>query len=126
MNQVLATLNITQHYFNDSESNKEFIFTLPNLKDYALGKLTIQVGDDIIEGKIMKKAEAKVKYEDTIAKGNTAVMAKESKRSEEITVNVGNLLPQQEVIVNLQMIGIAKLDADAFCLRIPSILFPKN
>ena len=45
-----------------------------------MGKLLIKVGDaDVIEGKVFKKEKAQQKYEDAVAKGDTAVMAKESK-----------------------------------------------
>ncbi len=45
-----------------------------------MGKLLIKVGEaDVIEGKVLKKESAKQKYEDAVAKGNTAVMAKENK-----------------------------------------------
>ena len=47
----------------------------PVEKDHALGKLNIQIGDDIIEGKILNKEKAEEKYEDAVAGGNTAVMA---------------------------------------------------
>lgn len=36
----------------------EMTLKFPQEKEYALGKLTIQIGDNIIEGKILKKEKA--------------------------------------------------------------------
>jgi hypothetical protein len=48
-----------------------------------MGKMQIKVGDaDIIEGKVLKREQAKQKYEDAIASGHTAVMAKEDKKAD--------------------------------------------
>lgn len=90
----------------------------PVEKDHALGKLNIQIGDDIIEGKILNKEKAEEKYEDAVAGGNTAVMAQESE-DDMITVKVGNLLSQQEAIVHFQLVQVLKLEVGSYCLRVP-------
>ena len=77
----------------------------PIEKDHALGKLTIQIGNTIIEGKIMSKVKAEEKYEDAMAGGHTAVMAQESEEQPDmVKVKVGNLLPLQEAIVHFQLL----------------------
>ena len=80
---VIAVIDVVQTYFNDSESPLEVTLMFPIEKDHALGKLTIQIGDTIIEGKIMNKVKAKEKYEDAMSGGHTAVMAQESKEQPE-------------------------------------------
>jgi len=72
---VIAVIDIVQTYYNHSENPLEVTLMFPVEKDHALGKLNIQIGDDIIEGKILNKEKAEEKYEDAIAGGNTAVMA---------------------------------------------------
>ncbi len=48
----------------------------------------------MIEGKILKKEKAELRYEDAIAGGNTAVMAKEDEKDPDVVkILVGNLLP---------------------------------
>ena len=72
---VIAVIDIVQTYYNHSENPLEVTLMFPVEKDHTLGKLNIQIGDDIIEGKILNKEKAEEKYEDAVAGGNTAVMA---------------------------------------------------
>ena len=79
-----------------------------------MGKMQIKVGDaDIIEGKVLKREQAKQKYEDAIASGHTAVMAKEDKKADLIKVMIGNLLVGQEAVVEIEMISMVKMDVGA-------------
>jgi len=72
----------------------EVSLKFPTETDHTLSNLTIQIGDDIIEGKILKKEKAKEKYDDAIAAGNTAVMAEEKEDEKDVVnLKVGNLLP---------------------------------
>jgi len=71
----------------------EVSLKFPTETDHTLSNLTIQIGDDIIEGKILKKEKAKEKYDDAIAAGNTAVMAEEKEDEKDVVnLKVGNLL----------------------------------
>ncbi len=80
VDQVLAKFTIVQTYKNPSDSQIECALVIPKLEGFVMGKLLIKVGEaDVIEGKILKKEAANQKYEDAVAKGNTAVMAKENK-----------------------------------------------
>ena len=102
---VIAVIDVVQTYFNDSESPLEVTLMFPIEKDYALGKLTIQIGDTIIEGKIMSKDKAEEKYENAMSEGHTAVMVQESEEHPELVrIKVGNLLPLQEAIVHFQLL----------------------
>jgi hypothetical protein len=65
-----------------------------------VGKLTIQIGDNVIEAKVLSKEKAEEKYEDAVAGGHTAFMAKESESDPGIIdLKVGNLLSKQEAVV---------------------------
>ena len=102
---VIAVIDVVQTFFNDSESPLEVTLKFPIEKDHALGKLTIQIGDTIIEGKIMSKVKAEEKYEDAMAGGHTAVMAQEiEEQPDMVKIKVGNLLPLQEAIVHFQLL----------------------
>ena len=94
MDNAVGVLNIVQTYINAGEAPLEVTLKFPTEKEYALGRLTIQIGDDLIEGKILKKEKAEQRYEDAIAGRNTAVMAKEDEKDPDVVkILVGNLLP---------------------------------
>ena len=108
-----------------SDSQIECSLIIPKIDDFVMGKMQIKVGDaDIIEGKVLKREQAKQKYEDAIASGHTAVMAKEDKKADLIKVMIGNLLVGQEAVVEIEMISMVKMDMGAYCVKIPIQFFP--
>ena len=103
----------------------EVSLKFPTETDHTLSNLTIQIGDDIIEGKILKKEKAKEKYDDAIAAGNTAVMAEEKEDEKDVVnLKVGNLLAGQEAIVRFKFLTVLKIENGAYSLRVPQSFFP--
>ena len=90
----IAIIDIVQTFLNDQSFPMEVNLKFPTEIDYILSNLTIQIGDNIVEGKIMKKKKVQEKYEDAIAAGNTAVMAEEKEDEPDVvSLKVGNLVP---------------------------------
>lgn len=103
----------------------EVTLKFPTEPDHALGNLTIQIGDNIIEGKVMKKEKAKERYEDAIASGNTAVMAEEKDdETDVVRLKVGNLLSGQEAVVRFRFLTMLKIECGAYVLKVPQSFFP--
>ncbi|TNV83889.1 hypothetical protein FGO68_gene8442 [Halteria grandinella] len=125
VNNAVAVIDIVQTFINDQPHPLEVTLKFPSEKDYALGKLTIQIGDSIIEGKILKKIKALERFENAIAGGHTAVKAEEE--SEDIVkISIGNLLPGQEAIVKFQILTLLKIDRGAYQLKVPLSYFPQT
>ncbi|CDW75216.1 UNKNOWN [Stylonychia lemnae] len=123
MNSI-ATIEIIQTCFNDSSDPLEVFLNVPVEEDYGIGKLIVQIDENIIEGKILEKKKAKERYDDAIAAGHTAALAQEEEEKEEIKLIIGNLLPGQKVQVHLQLLNTLKMEAGAYCLRVPIHYFP--
>jgi Ca-activated chloride channel family protein len=66
----------THHYHNTFENAVEATFLFPIIPEMAISQLHIQIGDHIIEGKVMELNKAQFKYDDAIAAGKSAVVAK--------------------------------------------------
>lgn len=90
----IATIELTQTYINELESPIETTYMFPSDANIVMSKLVIQVGERVIEGKVMEKEEAKQKYDDGVASGKAAVLVEETKK-ELIKMTVGNILPKQ-------------------------------
>eukprot|EP00347_Sterkiella_histriomuscorum_P014110 403362133 len=123
---TIATIDIIQTYSNDTTDPLEITLNVPIEKDYGMGKLTIQIDDNLIEGKILEKEKAKEKYDDALASGHTAVIAQEDENEKEDTIKliIGNLLPGQEAQVHMQLINVLKIEAAAYTFRVPVQYFP--
>lgn len=86
--------------------------------------MVIEIGDKVIEGKIMEKQKAQEKYDDAIASGNTATLLNESEEKESLTLSMGNILPGQIITVHVCLLFVLKIEAGAYCLKVPAMFFP--
>ncbi|CDW78536.1 UNKNOWN [Stylonychia lemnae] len=121
----IATIDIIQTFYNDTQDPLEVTVNIPIDEDYGIGKLTVEIGDQVIEGKILEKQKAQEKYEDAIAQGHTATIASEDNEKDEIIkLTIGNLLPGQEAKLEIQLLNVLKIEGAAYCLRIPLNYFP--
>lgn len=64
----------------------------PSEKDYAFAKLTVHIGDKVIEGKVLKKLQAIWRFENAVAGGHTVVMAEKGDGADIVIIKLGNLL----------------------------------
>ncbi|CDW91786.1 UNKNOWN [Stylonychia lemnae] len=104
----------------------EIVLHLPIQEDYAIGNLSVQIGDQIIEGKILRKKQARQQYDDAIAQGKTAVLAEENEmKQDSIQLLIGNLLPKQSATLNFQFYNVLEIEGGAYCFKMPVYYFPK-
>lgn len=98
----------------------------PTDPDQVIGKLLIKMDGKEVEGKILPEETAAEKYEDALAGGNSAVMVSENKSDKDVLkINVGNILPSQEVSITLQVIKSLDIEGGAYCMRIPTSYWPR-
>lgn len=125
VDNAVAVMDVVQTFINDRDHPLEVSLKFPIEKEHALGGLTIQIGDDIIEGKVLKKEKAQERYEDAIASGHTAVTAEESKDDPDmVTLKVGNLLEGQEAVIRFRLLHVLRIEAGSYVVRVPISFFP--
>ena len=98
---VLLTLN--QTYKNDSSNPQEVHYSFPSLSRATLVSLNIILSDgSVIVAKVNEKESASEQYQDAIASGDTAVMAKQDKVGR-LKMMIGNLLPNDIIKVEVKI-----------------------
>lgn len=109
-----------------SESPIECTYSYPIEKDSVVSKLICQIDDKVIEAKVREKEEAKNIYNDAIAAGNSAVFAerKDNKNEEIICLVIGNLLPGQTAIIDLQMIILLQVEGSSYDFNLVTAFLP--
>lgn len=92
-----ATLNAQLSYMNhflDEQNPIECTFQFPLDAATVVTKLVATINDKTIEAQIKEKQQAKEKYDDAVAAGNTAIFAeKTTKKTQDLTLLIGNLGP---------------------------------
>lgn len=104
---VLLTMTLRQAYRNDSKFDIEAIYTFPLAWAATLLELVVEIGGKRLTGQITGKAEAQQGYEQAIEKGDAAVMVERAGK-DLYTVNVGNLKPGEEAVVELRYAQVAR------------------
>ena len=105
MEEGVSLTYLKQVYHNTSKDIVECIYKFPSNDSYIVSGLEVKVGDKTIEAEIMEKVVSDQKYDDAVAAGNTAVQMKCNDDDQDvIDINVGNILPNQEVEVTVKFI----------------------
>lgn len=98
---VIADVRVTQVYSNSGSVSLEAVYIFPGSTRAALHGLTMTVGERRLEAKIKKREEARRTYEAAKAEGKTTSLL-EQQRPNIFQMNVANILPGDEVRVELR------------------------
>jgi len=97
---VIADVEIRQTYHNTGSQVLEAIYVFPGSTRSAVHGLTLKVGDRTIEAEIAEKEAARKTYEKAKAENKSAALL-EQKRPNVFQMNVGHILPGDEIEVVL-------------------------
>jgi len=121
---VLGLLS-TLKYSNDSSDPVEVLFRFPVEQSQAVVGLTAVIDGRTIKAKLREKEEARAAYDDAIASGQSAALGEE-KSGDVFSISLGNLPPQKEAEIQLQLVGELPIDAEGSVrFSLPSILKPR-
>lgn len=112
-------------YENASSNPLEVLFRFPLEQSHAVVGLTALIDGRKIKAELKEKEEARMQYEDAIASGQTAALGEE-KSGDVFSVSLGNLPPQKEAEIVLQLVGELPIDAEGEVrFSLPATLKPR-
>ncbi len=97
---VIADVRVTQIYKNEGTQPIEALYVFPASTKAAVFGMKMTIGARVIEAKIEKKEEARRQYEQAREQGKSASLL-EQKRPNVFQMNVANILPGDEIKVEL-------------------------
>ncbi|MEI2780088.1 MAG: VIT domain-containing protein [Candidatus Competibacter sp.] len=98
---VIADVKITQVYQNHGQKPLEAIYVFPASTRAAVYGMKMTIGERTIVAKIDKREQARADYEQAKAEGRSASLL-EQQRPNVFQMNVANLLPGDEIKVEMQ------------------------
>lgn len=106
----------------------EVTFKFPKETKSTVSQMTIQVDDnDPVECEVFEKKQAKQKYDDAIAKGQTATLMQDAHMNPNLyNIDIGNIHPGQSAVVVIKLIQPMDIKGGAFHFNLPMTYFPKN
>jgi Ca-activated chloride channel family protein len=123
-NNLLCEVNICQKYKNLESVNIEAVYTFPLTLGAVLLDLTIKTRTKVLKGTVIEKSEAEDRYEDAITDGDTAIMLEQVDPGL-YTMNIGNILPEEEIEITLTYAELYKWQDDSLRFLLPTTIAPR-
>jgi Ca-activated chloride channel family protein len=98
---VIADVQVTQTYRNEGKGPLEALYVFPASTRAAVYGMKMTIGKRVIEAKIGKREDARKEYETARQAGKTASLL-EQQRPNVFQMNVANILPGDEIKVELK------------------------
>lgn len=124
LRDLLAEVTSSQTYRNDEAVNIEAVYTFPLPLDAVLLSLQVKIGGRVLTGVVTEKSAAEEQYEDAVAAGDAAVMLEELEPGL-YTMNVGNLLPGEQVTITFTYALLYRWVGDRLRLFLPTTVAPR-
>ena len=124
LRDLLAEVTVCQTYRNDERVNIEAVYTFPLPLDAVLLELQVEIGGRVLKGVVVEKHSAEEQYEDAVASGDAAVML-EVIEPGLYTMNVGNLLPQEQVKITFTYAIVYRWAGDQLRFFLPTTIAPR-
>lgn len=121
---TVARAVVQQQFRNDSQDWVEGIYVFPLPENAAVDRLTMHVGDRLVEGRIRSREQARVEYEAARDQGSLASLV-EQERPNIFTSSVANLGPGQSLTVEIEYQQTLRYQDGSVSLRFPTVVAPR-
>ncbi len=120
---VVARVRVAQRFRNTGASYVEAVYVLPLPDDAAVDRLSMKIGERIIEGEIHERQRAERIYGEARAAGQRASLVRQTSANL-FTTAVANIAPGEHIDITIEYLQTARYDAGEFSLRVPMTLTP--
>jgi Ca-activated chloride channel family protein len=120
----VADVTVTQVYQNQGKKTLEAIYVFPGSTRAAIHALRMTVGDRVIEADIQDREKARQAYEDAKKAGQTASLL-EQQRPNVFQMNVANILPGDEIKVELKYLELLQAEDKIYEFVYPTVVGPR-
>ena len=121
---TIAQVKVTQVYKNEGKTPLEAIYVFPGSTRSAVFGMTMTVGKRKVKAEIQRRDAARKLYEKAKSEGKTASLL-EQQRPNVFQMNVANILPGDEVKVELEYTELLVPEDGVYELVYPAVVGPR-
>ncbi len=121
---VIARVRVTQVYRNEGKRPLEAVYVFPGSTRAAVHGMTMKIGDRVITAKIEERLEARRQYQAARNAGQTASLL-EQQRPNVFQMNVANILPGDEIKVDLTYTELLVAENHVYEFVYPTVVGPR-
>ncbi len=119
-----SRVNVTQTYHNPYAKKIEAVYTFPLSHRAAVDRMTMTVGDRVVEGEVKERQLARQIYE-AAKKQNYVASLLEQERPNIFTQSVANIEPEAEVVVKLSYVEVLQSADGTYTFDFPMVVGPR-
>lgn len=121
---VAAEVKVTQVYRNTGKKTLEAIYVFPGSTRAAVHAMRMTIGERVIEAEIMERQKARETYETAKKEGKTTSLL-EQQRPNVFQMNVANILPNDEIKVELTYMELLQPEDNVYEFVYPTVVGPR-
>ena len=121
---VIADVTVTQHYRNEGQRAIEARYLFPGSTQAAVHAMSVRLGDRLLTARIKEKQQARIEYEAAKKEGKTSALL-EQHRPNVFEMNVANILPGDDVAVELRYTELLTPHDAQYGFVFPTVVGPR-
>ncbi|MGA0571965.1 VIT and vWA domain-containing protein [Variovorax sp. VNK109] len=121
---VIADVTVTQVYRNEGQRSIEARYVFPGSTRAAVHGMTVRLADRVITADIREKQRARIEYDAAKREGKTAALL-EQHLPNVFQMNVANILPGDEVRVELRYTELLVPQSGQYQFVFPTVVGPR-
>ena len=121
---VIAEVRVVQHYRNEGTQAIEADYVVPGSTRAAVGGMQVRIADRLITAQIREKQQARIEYAAAKQEGKTAALL-EQHRPNVFQMRVANILPGDDVQVELRYTELLLPDNGRYAFVFPTVVGPR-
>jgi len=121
---LVLRMKLRQVYRNTTSDNLECVYTFPLAWGSVLLGMAVELNGKRMTGTVVEKKEAEATYEKAIQSGDLPVMLERSGK-DLYTANLGNILPGDNVVIELEYAQLLRLEGGMLRLSLPTTIAPR-
>jgi Ca-activated chloride channel family protein len=121
---LMLRMKLRQVYRNTTGDNFECVYTFPLAWGSVLLGMAVELNGKRMTGTVVEKKEAETTYEKAIQSGDLPVMLERSGK-DLYTANLGNILPGDKVVIEIDYAQLLRLEGGMLRLSLPTTIAPR-
>ncbi len=121
---VIADVTVTQHYRNEGQRAIEARYVFPGSTSAAIYAMHVRLGERLLIAQIREKQKARIEYETAKKEGKTSALL-EQHRPNVFEMNVANILPGDDVAVELRYTELLTPQDALYGFVFPTVVGPR-
>jgi Ca-activated chloride channel family protein len=121
---VIADVTVTQHYRNEGQRPIEARYIFPGSTQAAVHAMSVRLGDRLLTARIKEKQQARIEYQAARREGKTTALL-EQQRPNVFEMNVANILPGDDVAVELRYTELLTPRDAVYGFVFPTVVGPR-